>query len=152
MSLQDEIKILEQIELFSDFNSEQLNLIAFTSKKLNFLADVEIFHEGQSASGGYVIMDGTIELIRQKDDKKESLGTYQTGSLLSELSLLTPNRRRVTAITKKDTVLLSIPRSVILRVLSEYPHLAVSIKSKIEKSITTLVHNIEHVPRKLNQG
>lgn len=152
MYLQDEIQALRMVELFSDFDQDQLNLIAFTSKKLNFLPDAEIFHEGQSASGGYVIMEGSVDLVQNKGFEKTHLGTYGEGSLLSELSLLTPNRRRATAIAKTETVLLSIPRSVMLRVLSEYPHLAAGIRSRIQRSLTSFVHDMEDIPRKLNQN
>jgi len=140
------------IELFSDFNHDQLNLIAFTSKKLKYSPEVEIFHEGQAASGGYAIIEGSVNLIRKRNDEPEFVKTLGVGSLLSELSLITPNRRRVTAIADTEAVLLSIPRSVMLRVLNGYPHLAANIRAKIQKSITSMVHEMEHVPAKLNRS
>jgi len=150
--LHDEIHTLRMVELFSDFDHDQLNLIAFTSKKLNFLPDAEIFHEGQSASGGYAIMSGSVDLVHNQDFDKIHLGTYNEGSILSELSLITPNRRRATAIAKTEATLLSIPRSVMLRILTEYPHLAAGIRAKIQRSLTGFVHDIEDMPRKLNQN
>lgn len=152
MYLQDEIKTLQMIELFSEFNSEQLNLIAFTSKKLKFLPDDEIFHEGQTASGGYAIMHGSVNLVRREKFEDEHLGKYEAGSLLSELSLITPNRRRATAIANSEAILLSIPRSIMLKVITEYPHLAVDIKTKIQKNMAILVNDIKHVPDKLNRN
>jgi len=149
LSLEDDIKILQKVELFSDFDSEQLRLIAFGSQKLNYSSDVEIFHEGQSASGGYVIMEGSVDLLQHKKKEPEHLGTYSAGSILGELSLITSNRRRATAITRTDTVLLSIPRTVMMRILSEYPNLAVTIKEKIQHSITTLLRRMDSVPHNL---
>lgn len=152
MSLQEEIEILQMVDFFSDFNSEQLNLVAFASKKLKYLPDVEIYNEGQSASGGYVIMDGSVELVRKKAGEFLHSGIFERGSMLSEMALVTPTARRNTARTATHAVLLSIPRSVMLRVISEYPELAVSIKAKIQSSMMSLVQDIQTVPKKLNQN
>ena len=152
MSLETEIEILRMIDLFSDFDHDQLNLIAFTSKKLKYPPEVEIFHEGQAASGGYAVMEGSVNLLRKRNDQSEHVGKLGVGGLLSELSLITPNRRRVTAVADTEALLLSIPRSVMLRILNGYPHLAASIRSKIHKSITSMVHDMENVPAKLNRS
>ena len=51
------------------------------------------------------------------------------------MALIAENERVGTAIARTDTVVLRIPRTVIHRILDEYPDLAVCLHRKISASV-----------------
>ena len=150
MTLEDDISILKMIDLFSDFNFEHLRLLAFGGQKLSFDDGYEIFYEGQNTDGGYAILSGRVDLISHRGTKQVLLQSLGQGSLLGEAALIVQNKRSGTAVTQGHTTVLKIPRTVVLRVLSEYPNLAVSIHRKLSASMGDLMKNIDRVPSKLS--
>ncbi len=151
MSLEDDIAVMKMIDLFSDFNYEHLRLLAFGGQKLSFDDGFEVFHEGQVTDGGYVIMSGQVDLVAHRGVEQVLLGSFQMGSLIGEAALIAENKRSGTALCVGHTTMIKIPRTVMLRVLTEYPELAVSIHKKLSGSLNNLVKELGRIPAKLSR-
>ena len=145
MSLADDINLLRQIEMFSDFDTEHLRLIAFGSQKMSFSKGHELFQEGQSTDGGYVIISGSIDLLTVQAGEAKHLATFETGGLLGEMALITINKRVGTAIVKEDCELMKISRVMMRRILNEYPDLAAKLQRKISESIMRFTKELDKV-------
>ncbi len=145
MSLEEDIQILRNVEMFSDFNDEHLRLIAFGSEKMSFANNHELYRQGQSSSGGYIIISGNVELLNFKDGQSKTLGVFGPGSLLGEIALISMNERFGTAIVRSDCELMKVSRTVMHRILNEYPELAVALHKKISASILKFAKDLEQV-------
>lgn len=151
MSLDDDIRLLSGLELFSDFNAEQLRLIAFGSEKINFPAGTQIFHDGQPADGGYVICEGEVELWIEKCGNKNTLAKLGRGDLVGEIAILTSTRRIGTAMTISNCSVIRVSRSTMLRVLEEYPELAAKLHDHIASNVISFTAKLETVHKRLRQ-
>ncbi len=149
MTLESDISVLTQIELFSDFNPDQLRLVAFGSQKRLIRAGVELFHRGEKTDCGYAVMSGQLDLLAYHDNQTYTLGKFTAGSLIGEMALIAENERVGTAIAQADTVVLRIPRAVIHRILDEYPNLAVCLHRKISASVLDTLQKLESIHPKL---
>ncbi len=145
MSLEDDIYLLSQVQMFSDFQAEHLRLIAFGSQKMSFSNGHELFREGQPTDGGYVIVSGSIELLSFQEGNTKSLGIFTAGSLLGEMALISVNNRIGTAFVLEDCELLKISRIMMLRILNEYPELAVALQKRISASVVSFTKNLEKI-------
>lgn len=145
MSLEDDISLLRNVELFSDFDTEHLRLIAFGSQHMSFSKGHELFREGQSTDGGYLVFSGSIDLLSFEDGQSKLLSTFQKGSLLGEMALISINKRIGTAVVSKDCELMKISRVTVHKILSEYPELAVSLQGKISQSILKFTKDLEKI-------
>lgn len=145
MSLEDDISLLRNVELFSDFEAEHLRLIAFGSQKMSFSEGHELFREGQSTDGGYVVVSGSIDLLSFQGEKSELLSKFQAGSLLGEMALISINKRIGTAVVSSDCELIKISRIMMHRILNEYPELAVSLQRKISQSVLSFTKDLEKI-------
>lgn len=145
MSLENDINLLRQVQMFSDFHDEHLRLIAFGSQKISHVQGYELFREGQATDGGYVVVSGQIELLSFQNENVTSLGLFGPGSLLGEIALISMNKRVGTAIVRQDCEVLKISRIVMHRILNEYPELAVSLQRKISASIISFTKDLEKV-------
>jgi len=131
MSLQDDIDLLRNVDLFSDFDDEHLRLIAFGSQRLSFSHGHELFREGQSTDGGFIVVSGSIDLLSFQDGQAKLLSTFKAGSLLGEMALISINKRIGTAVVNADCELMKISRVMMHRILNEYPELAASLQRKV---------------------
>lgn len=145
MSLEDDISLLRQVEFFSDFGDEHLRLIAFGSQKIYLSQNQELYRDGDRADSGYIIISGNVELLTFKNGDQQLVGKFGSGSLLGELSLLTVRIRTGTAIACEDCELIKISRTVMHRVITEYPELAVSLRRRISASVLEFSKNVQKV-------
>lgn len=145
MSLEDDISLLENVEMFSDFEAEHLRLIAFGSQKMSFSKGHELFRQGQSTDGGYVVISGSVDLLSFQDGQPKLLSTFKKGSLMGEMALVSMNKRIGTAVVSEDCELMKISRVMMHRILDEYPELAVSLQGKISQSILQFTKDLEKI-------
>ena len=145
MSLEDDIYLLQQIEMFSDFEPEHLRLIAFGSQKISIPRDQELFHHGDPTDGGYVVISGRIDLVIYKNETQKPLATFQRGSLIGEMALISRNERVGSAIACEDSELMKISRIMMHRILDEYPELAVRLHQRISASVRDFTQQLERV-------
>lgn len=145
MSLETDIELLRKVALFSDFDVEHLRLLAFGSQKLHYSSGHELYHNGQRAKTGYVIMSGSIDLILYKNGQEDKRTTFGVGSLLGEMSLLAVTQRNATAVVREDCEVMKISRILMHRVLSEYPELAVALKRRISASVLEFANSVQKV-------
>ncbi len=145
MSLADDINLLRQVKMFDDFETEHLRLIAFGSQKMSFSKGHELFQEGQSTDGGYVIISGSIDLFSVQGGEAVHLANFEAGSLLGEMALISINKRVGTAIVKEDCELMKISRVMMRRILNEYPDLAAVLQRKIAASIMDFTKELDKI-------
>ena len=136
MSLETDISTLLRVSFFSDFDENQLRLIAFGSEKMTIPAGEVLFHDGDEAHDGIVLLSGSVEITMPKADGSLSSTVLGAGSLMGELSLITPNQRSGTATVIRDCEILIVHRETVLRTLNEYPELATTLFRRISKSVS----------------
>lgn len=145
MSLEDDIQLLRSVEMFIDFDDEHLRLIAFGSQKVKFSKGYELYHEGQATDGGYVVISGKLDLVSYQDGNEKLLSSFQRGSLLGEMALISMNKRIGSAVVREDCELIKISRITMHRVLTEYPELAVALQQRITNSVLRFTKDLEKV-------
>lgn len=149
MSLENDTQYLRTIGLFSQFNEDQLRMLAFGSDTLRFPMNTEIFRDGQPADGGYYVIEGEVQL--NPVGGKATQVILGPGDLIGEMAMVTRNKRIGDAIAKSDCKLLRISRSTLLRMLEEYPELAAGMRDKIADNIRDFTSQLSSVDARLKQ-
>lgn len=150
MSLDSDIAILAQIELFSELNEEQLRLLAFGGEKMILPTGMQLFRDGDPADGGYVVTSGEVKVVHVISDTKSETQTVGVGGLLGELALITDTKRIGTATVNQQAELLRIRRDVMHRVLQEYPEVASRLHRKLTESISKIGRELDRLHKKLS--
>lgn len=149
MSLEQDIILLSDVELFSDFNADQLRLMVFGSEKLNFPEGTQIFHEDQASDGGYVIAEGSVELWIDRNGYRDVLEVCERGDTLGEMAMLTQTRRVASAMTLTATSLIRISRATMTRVLEQYPELAAKLYNRIGSNVIDFAKDLDPIAKKM---
>ncbi|MFK5980623.1 MAG: cyclic nucleotide-binding domain-containing protein [Rhizobiaceae bacterium] len=151
MAISDDIALLSKVKLLQGFDTEQLRLLAFGAPKRNLAAGEELYQQGTITDGGFVIVSGQIDLVANMGERDTILGNYGPGSLIGEMALITKTTRITSALAHTDTQLIRLSRTIFLRVLEEFPDLAVILHNRISESVKDIVEKMDRVRMKLER-
>ncbi|HTP05246.1 MAG TPA: cyclic nucleotide-binding domain-containing protein [Nitrospirota bacterium] len=70
-----------------------------------------IFHEGKSGMAVYVVIEGSVKIIKKSNSGSKTIAVLGPGSHFGELALIGHTSRFATAIAEKDTLLLIMYKS-----------------------------------------
>jgi CRP-like cAMP-binding protein len=147
MSLDADIALLKRVPLFAELPTEQLRLIAFSAVRLDLVPGQVLFRAGAKADCGYVVSTGKIELAGEGGDDKGV--SCEPGALIGEVALFIETRRPATATATAASQVIEIDRKLILRMLGEYPHLAVRMRAILADRLTATVFDLGKVRQAL---
>jgi CRP-like cAMP-binding protein len=125
--------------------TEQLRLVAFSAVRLELLAGQVLFRAGDRAMSGYVVSSGALELSVRDGERTDVVATCEAGSLIGEIALFVENKRPATATAKLPSQVLEIDRKLITRMLNEYPHIAVSLRTTLADRLSATVSELGKV-------
>lgn len=124
MSLAQDIAILKQIPMLSDFAEDQLRLLAFSAESMEYGSGQRLFDQDERADGGLVITSGTVSLQIRGEDGFDEVDRVGEGTLLGETALLAENKRPCRAEAIEGVRIIRIRRALFKRMIQEYPELA----------------------------
>lgn len=132
MSLERDLGALNQIPLFAALENEARRLLAFSGESRILRAGDTLFRRGETSDGGYVLLDGALEVISEAGDAGRKLSPP---TLVGEIALISRIERSATVIAIAPSSVLKISRTLFHRVLAEQPVSAAKVKSLLEKRV-----------------
>jgi len=151
MSLDLDIALLSRVAMFEHFQPEHLRLLAFGAEKRTVSAGSVIFQQGAYADCGYVVSQGTVEIVAGDPGDPEVLGRYGPASLIGEIAMISEGNRNVTAIAADQVELIKITRTLFRRMLEEFPELAEVLHRRISSSVQNFVTRLQLIQRDLDR-
>jgi ABC-type bacteriocin/lantibiotic exporter with double-glycine peptidase domain len=116
--------LLMDIPLFEDIDRSKLKLLAFTSERLHFDENQEVFHQGDRGSHAYVIVEGEADVVLESTADSTTVATLGRNEIFGEMALLSKMPRTTTIRAKTPLVLLSFSQDVFLRMVEENSEIA----------------------------
>ncbi|BCP55775.1 cyclic nucleotide-binding protein [Kaistia sp. 32K] len=141
MTLEQDIARLSTVPLFAELATDHLRLIAFSATRLELPAGRVLFRADSKALSGFVVMSGEIELSRGGEDRVV-LGVYGPGTLIGETALFIETRRPATATALGDALVVEIDRTLMRRILTEYPEVAQRMHTMIADRLMETVGDL----------
>lgn len=138
MTLERDIDVLRRVPLFAGLGAEPLRLLAFSADNREFPDGAVIFREREPADCAYILMEGRIDLIRERIQSKVVLASLGPASLMGELALIVDTTRPAKAVAVGRVRTQMIRRSSFRRVLEEYPQLALTLRNEIAARLAEL--------------
>jgi CRP-like cAMP-binding protein len=149
MSLDGDIALLKRVPLFGELPTEQLRLIAFSAVRLDLVPGQVLFREGAKATCGYIVSSGVLELTVGEGKAKELVATCEAGSLVGEIALFIETKRPATGTAMIASQVIEIERKLIIRMLNEYPHVAVRLRATLAERLSATVADLGRVRQAL---
>lgn len=111
--------LLSQIPLFTAFSSQVASDMAGRMTERTLSAGENIFHQGEVGQELLIIRRGSVKIFLPDSDNPEEavLAILNDGEFFGELSLLDGQPRSASAVTLRETTLLSLSRDAFYRAL-----------------------------------
>ena len=127
MGLSEEVELLRNIPLFANIESSKLKLLAFTSERLAFRPGEELCKEGEVGDSAFIIVDGQADVIVDTPQGAQVVAQVGKNDFVGEIAILCDMPRTATVRAHTDVTTLSISKDLFLRLITEFPQIAVEI-------------------------
>ncbi|MBV8450433.1 MAG: Crp/Fnr family transcriptional regulator [Hyphomicrobiales bacterium] len=144
MQLNAKTQHLARIAPLSVIESDALRLLAFDGVERALEPQSVLFRQGDAADGGYVVISGSVALEREGEIAPPAR-LMKSGALIGLSALVVKLERPVTATAREKSLLLKLPRRLVLRVLEAFPDSALAFKQYVEDCLAAQAHALERI-------
>src|ERR1700722_11049389 len=123
---------LETCPLFNQLAPPELKLLQASAQEKKFAGDQEIFKEGDTGDGVYVVKAGTVQISGLVGkDVRHVFSRVPPGEIFGEMAVLENKPRSASAIAVGPTVVYFIPRDAMLKLVETSPQLSLGLLREI---------------------
>jgi len=125
-------EIIEVIQLFEDFEPDELEGLARYMRCYRAPLGTEIIHEGDSGDFMLLLLDGTVEIVK-KDVRglAQIMGTAGPGKTLGEMSLIDGEPRFASCVALDTVEVAVLDRESLSRIITEEPRIGVKLMMEL---------------------
>ena len=103
---EQELDILKKANLFKGLSKKLLRKLIIDLIPKDYRSGESIFSEGDSGKALYIVMKGSVKIIRHTASGEKTLAKLGSGSYFGELALISNSQRFATAVADENTKVL----------------------------------------------
>jgi CRP/FNR family transcriptional regulator, cyclic AMP receptor protein len=126
-----EYELLRRVPFFSEIEPGKLKLLAFMSERVGYDAGKTLFCQGDDGDAAYLIIDGEADIIVDTPSGPITIATLGANDIVGEMAILSDVPRTATVRAKDRLVALRIAKDPFMRMVREFPSMAVSIMREL---------------------
>ena len=144
MRVKADVEILEQIPLFAGCDKAHLQILAFSSTRLQLPEGDILFRKGTQGAAGFVVLEGEADLY---DDLGSGhvVARIGGGAFLGELSMITNAPYGVTVRTASELAAQRIERDLFFRVAAEFPEFSLKVMQNLSGKLGQTVARFREI-------
>jgi CRP-like cAMP-binding protein len=150
MSLESDVEVLGRIPFFRGFAIEHLKLIAFSAESRSLPEKLLVYDQGQLLHSAYVVLSGKLRGQRKDNDtdvvESREIGP---GMMLGERALILDLRADESVRVESRARVLQIRKVMFRRLLQEYPEIALTLRSRLTRSVLQAAADFNAVGERL---
>lgn len=104
-----------------------------------------IFHQGEPGDRMYVIQDGKVEIVKERDGKETVLAVRKQGEFFGEMALFEKEVRMATVRALGRARILSVDQKNLIRRIHQDPSLAYRIIQTMSQRVRELSQEVERL-------
>jgi len=131
MSLLQEYELLRRVPFFAEIEPARLKLLAFMSERVGFDPGKALCRQGDPADAAYLIIEGEADVLVDTPTGPLVLATLGANDIVGEMAILGDVPRTATVQAKTRIVALRIAKEPFMRMVREFPTMAVSIMREL---------------------
>ncbi len=135
MSIQAECAALQKIPMFHDVDIAKLKLFALSGERMNYEAGDIIFKEGDPSEALYVILEGTVDVVKEAPGGRVRLAQIGEGNMFGETGVLCDQKRNATIEAASPVTVLQLDRLTFNEVARDVPQLSLAIAKELARRL-----------------
>jgi CRP/FNR family cyclic AMP-dependent transcriptional regulator len=139
LSTMETLIFLKKVPLFSSFELEDLLGLKEITATRSFKAGDFIFHEGESGSHAYIIVSGSVEVLKADAGREKVIATLEKTAYFGEMAIIENEPRSASVRAKSDCVLLAIDGFEFRTMIKTHAELAFNIVKVFSRRIRDMM-------------
>ena len=135
VSILERILLLREIPIFADLSPEDLEIVAENTQEEWFPRDTDIFYQGDEGNRMFVIVDGQVQVIRNRDGKDQIVAERGPGDFIGEMAIIESAPRVATLHTQSDVRVLAIDDETFKGILRERPEVSFAVLRSVSRRL-----------------
>ena len=127
--------ILRELPIFHGLKEGELHLIERLCHERHYAKDEKIFYQGEPGVGMYIILEGEVSIVLERENGSETLAELYPGEFFGELALLDDSPRSATAVAKKPSRILGLFQPDVFGIMERKPHVGVKLITQLARVI-----------------
>jgi hypothetical protein len=141
----ERLLVLRKVPLFAQMNLEQLVAIDQRLEEVEYLSGEVVFEEGQLGAELYILLDGSVKIVKARGSGQELLLTRLEGvNYFGEMAILDDEPRSASVVVERNSRLLVLKGEQLKDLVEQMPEMAFEI-------IKVLTARIRQADDRLNQ-
>ena len=108
LSTMEILIFLKKVPLFSSFELEGLLRLKEMTETVSCRAGDFVFHEGESGDRAYIIVSGSVEVVKSEGAEETIIATLEKPAYFGEMAIIENQPRSASIRAKSDCVFLAI--------------------------------------------
>ena len=150
-SLNEEVELLRKVPLFAQMDPAKLKLLAFTSERMTFQPGQELCHQGDPGDAAYVVMSGDATVLIETEAGEIPVAELGANAVIGEIAVLCEIPRTATVRANTELQALKIEKEHFLRMMSEFPGLAVEVMRVLAERLTATTAELSKARARLKE-
>ncbi|HKS89703.1 MAG TPA: cyclic nucleotide-binding domain-containing protein [Stellaceae bacterium] len=130
-----EYELLRRIPIFAEIEPAKLKLLAFMSERVGYDAGMTLCRQGDAADAAYLIIEGEADIVLEGPAGPITVATLGANDIVGEMGILSDGPRNATVRAKSRLVCLRIAKDPFMRMVREFPTMAVSIMRELAQRL-----------------
>ena len=135
MSLVQEYELLRRVPFFAEIEPAKLKLLAFMSERVGFDDGKLLCRQGDPGDAAYLIIEGEVEIVLEGPAGPLTVATIVANEIVAEMAILCDSPRNASVRAKGRVVALRISKEPFMRMVREFPAMAVSIMRELAQRL-----------------
>ncbi len=152
MRVKSDVEYLRQIPLFAEVDAAHLQVLAFSTRRRTIKKDSYVFREGKEATAGYVVVEGTVQMLRGPTKSAVPVAEATAGALIGETAMLAGMPYSLSALALSEVVVLRIPRKLLFEVAEEFPDFAFKLTKAVSAKLDGNLKDLNEVQSVLGKA
>lgn len=137
-SFGEETGLLSSVSLLGELSAERLTAVEQACRYKRFAAQEQIVDRDSATTDVFFVVRGSVRVVNYSILGREiAFDEVTEGNYFGELSALDGQPRSASVMALEDTLILALPRSLFLNLLSEHPDIALQVMMRLAKIVRT---------------
>lgn len=125
------VAILKQIDIFTSFSTDELNILADSISEITVQPQTVLFEEGSTGRDMYILLEGTLQVLKEN----RTITTISPIDYIGEMAIIEEKPRSATIISNTAAHLLKITSAQFQEYFSTQPQSLVSMMKTLSRRI-----------------
>jgi CRP-like cAMP-binding protein len=136
-------ELLQRVPLFARLNAGAVRELAARSTLRVFEPDEVLWHAGAEPRGFFVILEGTVRVVRAVQGRQHVVHAEGAGGTLGDVALFEGTTYPATAIAESRTTCVAVTRDGLIAAIRQDPELALGLLGRLAARVRHVIGRLD---------